>query len=112
MAATADAISPDSARLRALLADHDSDVRRILARRGASNPRLFGSVAAGTAVDDSDIDLIVDFPGKPAGAQFMDAAGLAVELSEALGVRVDVIVLEYAKDAVAHSVQSKAVLAL
>lgn len=110
--ATANIQSPDSTRLQALLAEHDADIRQLLTKRGATNPRLFGSVAAGTAVDDSDIDLIVDFPGKPPGAQLMDALGLSVELSEALGVRVDVLVLDYAKDNVSQSIKSQAVVAI
>jgi tRNA nucleotidyltransferase (CCA-adding enzyme) len=51
--------APHTLRLRALLAK----VRPAAGKRGATNPRIFGSVATGTAVDDSDIDLIVDFPG-------------------------------------------------
>ena len=92
-------------RLRALLAEHDREVRRLLAKRGAPNPRIVGSVAAGTAVDDSDIDLIVDFPGASPGSQLMSDAGLTTELRELLGVDVDVLVLRYAKDKVAQSIR-------
>lgn len=90
---------------RALLAEHDREVRRLLAKRGATNPRIFGSVAAGTAVDDSDIDLIVDFPGASPGSQLTSDAGLTTELRELLGVDVDVLVLRYAKDKVAQSIR-------
>jgi predicted nucleotidyltransferase len=93
--------APHTLRLRALLAK----VRPAAGKRGATNPRIFGSVAAGTAVDDSDIDLIVDFPGASPGSQLMSAAGLTAEPSEPLGVDVDVLVLQYAKDKVAQSIR-------
>jgi uncharacterized protein len=40
-------------------------IARALAARGARNPRVFGSVARGDAVAESDIDLVVDFDGQP-----------------------------------------------
>jgi len=42
----------------------------------------------------------------------MNSAGLSVELSDALGVRVDVLVLDYAKDTISETISSGAVLAL
>ncbi|GAA4394933.1 nucleotidyltransferase family protein [Tsukamurella soli] len=65
MSDTALAPSPDSGRLRALLAEHATAVEALLAKRGAVRARLFGSLAAGTAGPDSDIDLLVDFPEHP-----------------------------------------------
>jgi uncharacterized protein len=99
------AVTPHTLCLRALLAEHDREVRRLLAKRGTTNPRIFGSVAAGTAVDDSDIDLIVDFPGASPGSRLMSAAGFTTEVGEPLGVDVDVLVLRYAKDKVAQSIR-------
>jgi len=77
-------------RLRAALASHRSRVGELLNRYGATHPRLFGSVARGDACEDSDLDLLVDLaPG--AGNEMLRVAGLAEELSELLGVRVDVV---------------------
>lgn len=59
------------------------------------------------AQDDSDIDLLVDFPGQSAGEQLMNAAGLSVELGELLGVGVDVLVLEFARPRVAESISQR-----
>ncbi|WKK71502.1 nucleotidyltransferase domain-containing protein [Rathayibacter oskolensis] len=61
----------------------------MLARYGASNPRLFGSVARGDAHAGSDIDPIVDLEAG-AGTPLLRDAGIEEELSRALGVRVDV----------------------
>ncbi len=60
------------------------------ARHGARNVRVFGSVARGTATEDSDLDLLVDFePGR----NLFDLVGLKQEIEEALGGRkkVDVV---------------------
>jgi uncharacterized protein len=57
-------------------------------RYGASNLRLFGSVARGDATKDSDVDLLVQFePGR----SLLDQGGLLMELRELLGVDVDII---------------------
>lgn len=61
-------------------------VRDAALRFRAANPRVFGSVAAGTDREDSDLDLIVDtLPG----ATLFDLGGLQMELEEILGVPVD-----------------------
>jgi hypothetical protein len=63
------------------------DIARIAARRHARNLRVFGSVARGEESAASDIDLLVDFD---ADASLFDLGGLAVELTELVGVSVDV----------------------
>jgi predicted nucleotidyltransferase len=57
-------------------------------RYGASQFRLFGSVARGDAGPSSDIDFIVRF--EPQRSLF-DHGGLVMDLRELLGARVDVI---------------------
>lgn len=53
-----------------------------------ANPRVFGSVAAGTDRDGSDLDLLVDaLPG----ATLFDLGALQAELEDILGLRVDVL---------------------
>lgn len=67
-------------RLRAVLTRQGSRVAEVLEHYGATNPRLFGSVARGDAGEDSDLDLLVDLaPG--AGNELLRVAGLAEELS-------------------------------
>jgi uncharacterized protein len=59
------------------------EILRILTARGASNPRVFGSVARGTADEKSDLDLLVDLSEpRPRGFHHV---GPIVELEEDLG---------------------------
>jgi predicted nucleotidyltransferase len=74
---------------------HDLRARRaeligIAAQHGASNVRVFGSVARGDANSASDIDLLVEL--EPARSLF-DLGGLCEDLQDALGRKVDVIEL-------------------
>jgi len=64
-------------------------IAAIATRHGASNVRLFGSVARGEEREDSDIDLLVD-PAESAG--FADYLALVEELEAHLGRRVDLVV--------------------
>lgn len=67
-----------------------SRVGEVLTTYGATNPRLFGSVARGDARPDSDVDLLVDLvPG--GGNELLRLSGIAEELSTLIGVRVDVV---------------------
>jgi predicted nucleotidyltransferase len=68
------------------------EILRILASHGAANPRVFGSVARGTADERSDVDLLVDLrEPKPRGfAYFGLLDGLQEELAEVLGRPVHV----------------------
>ena len=77
-------------RVRAALMQHRPQVTEVLKRYGASNLRMFGSVARGDAGEDSDLDLLVDLvPGF--GNELLRVAGLAEELTDILGLRVDVV---------------------
>ena len=83
-------VTGESASLRAVIAAHRDAVEVVLRRYQAANPRLFGSVARGDATPDSDIDLLVDLlPG--GGNELLRVAGIAEELSQLLGTRVDVV---------------------
>lgn len=69
--------------LRESLTRHAVGVSGVLASYGATNPRLFGSVARGDAGRDSDLDLLVDLlPGR--GNELLRVAGIAEELSVAV----------------------------
>src|SRR5690349_21384653 len=89
-------------RLRAALTLHRRRVDEVLDRYAALNPRLFGSVARGEACEDSDLD-----PG--AGNEMLRVSGLAEELSELLGVRVDVVAAPLLRDEVSATALEDAV---
>lgn len=64
------------------------EILDLAAAHGASNVRLFGSVAAGTARAGSDVDFLVDFAP---GCTLIDQIGLWRGLEDLLGVRVDLV---------------------
>ena len=74
----------------------------VLDRHGATDPRLFGSVARGDARPGSDVDLFVDLDAG-AGNPLLRVAGIGDELSGLLGVRVDVVAESLLRDPVATS---------
>ena len=63
-------------------------ILEIARRYGASNVRIFGSVARGDATESSDLDILVRF--EP-GCSLLDQGGLLMDLRDLLGVKVDVI---------------------
>ncbi len=71
-----------------LLNEKRDDIRRIAARHGAHNVRIFGSVVRGEAGPDSDIDFLIDV-GPTTSSWF--PAGLILDLEEILGCRVEVV---------------------
>jgi uncharacterized protein len=71
-----------------ILREKRDEILRIAEKYGARNVRIFGSVATGDATDTSDIDLLVDTAEKTSP---WFPAGLAAELEELLGQRVDVV---------------------
>ncbi len=74
--------------LNELLQEKREDILRIATRRGASNVRIFGSIARGEADSKSDIDLLVDLePGR----SLFDLGGLLMDLQDLLGHKVDVV---------------------
>ena len=64
------------------------DIRRIAAKHGATNIRVFGSVARDQAKHDSDLDLLIDV-GPNTSSWF--PAGLILDLENLLGCRVEVV---------------------
>ena len=70
-----------------LLARNRDRIQEICRKHGASNIRIFGSVARHTAGEASDIDFLVDLdPGRT----LFDLGGLAYDLGMLLGRPVDV----------------------
>jgi hypothetical protein len=71
-----------------ILKNKREEILRVAARHGASNVRIFGSIARGESDEKSDLDLLVTMePGK----SLLDHAALWLELQELLGCDVDVV---------------------
>jgi predicted nucleotidyltransferase len=75
-------------------------------KRGAHNVRVFGSVARGEDTETSDIDLLVDLEE---GVGLLDLIGLERELSQLLGVDVDVVPADTLKPRIRARVLAEAI---
>ena len=64
-------------------------IREIVERHGASNPRVFGSVARGEEREGSDVDFLVDH--QPS-LSLLGLVRMERELAELMGRDVDVVV--------------------
>ena len=64
------------------------EIIAVAKRYGASELRLFGSVARGDATEGSDVDFVARFePGR----SLFDQGGMLMDLRQLLGVNVDVV---------------------
>jgi uncharacterized protein len=89
-----------------LLQAKREDILRIAAQYGASNVRVFGSVARGEADEKSDIDLLVNMePGR----SLFDLGGLLADLEDLLGCNVDVVTEDGLRDRIRNRVLKEAV---
>lgn len=70
-----------------LLRRRRGEILTLTARYGATDVRVFGSVARGEDRSDSDVDLLVRFER---GRSLLDHAGLELSLQELLGRPVEV----------------------
>ena len=70
------------------LAAHRKQIREIVSAHHASNARVFGSVAAGTDTEASDLDILID--PTPEMTLF-DIGAIRYKLKQLLGVSVDIL---------------------
>ena len=71
-----------------LLKEKRNEILRIAAKYGATNIRIFGSVARGESDDSSDVDFLVKFA---LGVTLIHQSALIRELEALLGGKVDVV---------------------
>lgn len=60
----------------------------ILAAHGVKRVSIFGSYARGEQNPESDLDIVVEFSGRKS---LLDVVGIEQELSDALGIKVDLL---------------------
>jgi predicted nucleotidyltransferase len=70
------------------LRTHRAGILALAARHGASNVRVFGSIARHEADERSDVDLLVDLER---GRSLFDLGGLLMDLRQMLGRDVDLV---------------------
>lgn len=74
--------------IRQAIAKKRVEILRLVAKHGANNIRLFGSIARGDEVESSDVDFLVELmPGR----SLLDQVGLQQDLQELLSRKVDVV---------------------
>lgn len=103
-----DGYSVEAKVLREAISRHRREVDAVLSRYGASNPRVFGSVAKGDATAKSDIDLLIDLDPQ-GGNALLRVAGIGEELSTLLGVQVDVATDALLREPVSATIHASAV---
>lgn len=97
--------SPHSGLSLATLRERRSAILNVAARHGASNVRVFGSVARGAADMASDVDFLVELqPGRT----LLDLGELLMDLSDLLGREVDVVTEKGLRDRVRGRVLAEA----
>ena len=106
VAAPQDRLGLPDTRLGRRLRRHRRAVLELAARRGARNARVFGSVARGEDTETSDVDLLVDLDS---GVGVVSLAGLRRELTELLGVDVDVVPATTLKPGIRDRVLAEAI---
>jgi uncharacterized protein len=93
--------------IKDLLSSHQSQILLIAEKHGASNVRIFGSVARGEANEDSDIDFLVDYDLEKITPWF--PSGLLLDLEQLLNCKVDVATVDMLKDRIRDRVLQEAV---
>jgi predicted nucleotidyltransferase len=84
----------------------ESEIQSIAARHGAGNIRIFGSVARGEALPESDVDLLIDIVG-PTTPWF--PGGLLSDLEALLHRRVDLVLARSLHPLIRESILKDAV---
>lgn len=89
-----------------IIQDRKEQILALAAKYGASNIRIFGSVANGTADENSDIDFLVDMEK---GRSLFDLGGLLMDLQELFNRKVDVVTEKGLHERIRERVISQAI---
>ena len=71
-----------------IISDKRDTILQLIAQYGASNVRVFGSVARGEARQDSDVDFLVTFPDDKS---IFEMVGLWLDLKQLMGRDVSLV---------------------
>ncbi|MPV48751.1 MULTISPECIES: nucleotidyltransferase family protein [unclassified Pseudactinotalea] len=101
--------TPETLALRELIDARRDEFQVLLDRYGATSPKLFGSVARGTAHPGSDIDILVEMDPVD-GNLLMRASGLMEETRALFGRDdIDVFPLQLLRQPISDSALAEAV---
>lgn len=73
---------------REKILDRREEIIALAQQYGASDIRIFGSVARGDVTETSDLDLLIRLAPE---RSLLDQGGLLMDLRELLGIKVDVV---------------------
>lgn len=94
-------------KINQLIQEKREEIITIAAKHGATNLRIFGSVARGTADENSDLDLLIDYDSKKRSPWF--PLRLIRELETLLGCKVDIVTEQGLKDRIKDRVLKEAI---
>lgn len=98
----------DGLGIEDLLADRREQILAIADRHGAYNVRVFGSVARGEAMINSDVDFLIDYQLDKITPWF--PAGLMLDLEALLQRKVDVATVDMLKERMRDRILQEAVV--
>jgi predicted nucleotidyltransferase len=93
-------------KIEELLQEKRTEILKIAAQYGASNVRIFGSVARGEATANSDIDFLMDIQ---AGRSLLNRIALIQDLEDLLNRKVDVAKPEILHESIREQVLKEAI---
>ncbi len=89
-----------------LIETHKQQILELARRRGATQIKLFGSMATGTATEQSDVDFLVEMRH---GSSAFALGGLLKDLEDLLGRKVDMTTPDALHPAIRNRVLQEAV---
>ena len=90
-----------------ILQEKRLEILNIAKNYGASNIRIFGSVARGEATINSDIDFLMDIE---LGKNLLDRIALIQDLEDLLGCKVDIAKPENLHESIKEKVLQEAII--
>ena len=93
-------------KIREILQQKREEILNLAPQHGASNIRIFGSVARDEEGEDSDIDFLVDMESD---RSLLDRIGLIQDLEDILGRKVDLATVKGLRESFRERIMSQAI---